>query len=51
MKRTADPSASLGMTKGRVTLPFGVLVVITISQTLFIEDCVRDAEGLPTKQP
>jgi hypothetical protein len=27
VRRTADPSASLGMTKGRVALPFGAMVV------------------------
>jgi hypothetical protein len=31
---TADPSAALGMTKGRVALPFGVMV--EASQTSFI---------------
>jgi hypothetical protein len=37
IKRTADPSASLdGMTKGRGTPPFGVMVVMTASQTSFI---------------
>jgi hypothetical protein len=30
-RRTADPSASLGMTKVRVALPFGLMVLITIS--------------------
>ena len=29
---TADPSASLGMTKGRVALPLGVMAVMTAPQ-------------------
>jgi hypothetical protein len=29
IERTADPSASLGITKGKVALPFDVLVVMT----------------------
>ena len=49
---TADPSASLGMTKGRVALPFGVMVVMTASWTSFIlpllaagKSAARDDKG------
>jgi hypothetical protein len=36
------------MTKGRVALPFGVMVVMTTAQTLFISDetCRRQVELL-----
>jgi hypothetical protein len=34
IKRTADPSASLGMTKERVALPIGVMAVMTTSRNL-----------------
>ena len=34
--RTADPSASLGMTKGRVALPLGVMAVMKAPQPSFI---------------
>ena len=33
---TADPSAPLGMTKGRVSLPFGVMAVMIASRTSFV---------------
>jgi hypothetical protein len=33
VERTADPSAALGMTKGRAALPSGLVVVTTTSQT------------------
>ena len=43
----------LGMTKGRVALPFGVVVVTTTSQALFIPDstCRRQVRLLPMNKP
>jgi hypothetical protein len=36
VRGTADPSASLGMTKGRGALPSDVMGVVTASQSSFI---------------
>ena len=51
VRGTADPSAALGMTKGRVVLPFGVMVATATSQTLFIppSTCRRQAQLLGMK--
>jgi hypothetical protein len=35
VERTADPSAALGMTKGRAALPFGEAVVMTKERAAF----------------